>query len=307
MKCSRCVAELPPHSQFCLRCGAPVAAGSPTTGPVSPSQSFPSGMPLVAARPAVGRTAAVAGLVLALIALLGWSVGAKLLQKPAQSRAGAQLVQAPGGATGGGLVQAPAVTGSGGLVQAPAESKPAPLVQAPAGQSQPTDVMDYLAFLRRVEMSKQELIRSELAAALTTYGNLTPDEVKAASSSNEAGKFLPKVNQDSSDMSDQWDRLTQIFAQRTPPPSCVDLRNAYLDHLSRVQDMFVKIHSAIADAQTDSSRAIQELTQMEGTASADADSSAQRADDALAAVCQQYNLTKDFSIKTDASSASLIH
>src|SRR5947209_14106238 len=54
-------------------------------------------------------------------------------------------------------------------------------VQAPGGVAPNTaDVDDYLKFVRQIELTKQQLIHSELAAALSQYGNLTPNEAQAA-------------------------------------------------------------------------------------------------------------------------------
>ena len=73
--------------------------------------------------------------------------------------------------------------------------------------------------------------------------------------------------------------------------------------------MFNKIHDAVAQAGNgQSGDALNTLTSMMGTASADADATALAADDELGDICRNYKLEKTFKIQTDAGSAgSLLH
>src|SRR6478672_6143619 len=113
MKCTRCSAELPAQSQFCLRCGTPVQP---------PASSFQPSGPSSGALPPLGQSAFPQArsnngpmiAIIAVLALLVLGLGAFLLagvlqQKPDQTGTG-QLVQAPGQAGNNGLVQAPAQT-----------------------------------------------------------------------------------------------------------------------------------------------------------------------------------------------------
>lgn len=289
MKCGRCSAEIPAQSQFCLRCGTPLpgTAANPS-GVVSPTFVTPRGD---------NRPLLITLVVLLALAVAG--VGAllvrgSLLQKPTQS--------APTT-----LVQAPAQSSPGTLVQAPAESEPTKVVQAPTETAPPpTDVIDYLAFLKRIEASKQALIRKQTGDAL-----LLMAQMKGLSASIEGEDYNNTVNNFNRGMSynaDEWNQLTAALQQRTPPESCQDLHNKYYDQLGKIQAMIVAVNDAVSKIQSDPSSALHALTDMQGRASADADAAIMAADMALSEVCDRFHLRKDFDIKTDSGSASsLLH
>lgn len=296
MKCARCSAEVPRQSQFCLRCGTPINAANNYAPPASPP-----GSPIPSA-PANNRSmlAVIGVLVVAVLAMAAWMVKSSLAQKPGATNAPS-------------LVQAPAQMGTGPLIQAPAASNTTPVVVAPPSQpvQQPNyaDIDDYLKFVRQVELTKQSLIHRELASALSQYGNMLPNQVKAATDDDAGKDFLPNINKDPKNFSEEWNKLTQVFLQRQPPQSCVGLHDKYYDHLGKIQGMFNKVHDAVSQAGNgQSGDAINTLTSMMGTASADADATAQAADDELGDICRNYKLEKTFKIQTDAGSAgSLLH
>lgn len=271
MKCARCSAEVPSHSQFCLRCGTPIhRPGGPTSGRVATT-------PITTPRDN-NRTALI---MIVLLILLAGALGFLVVK--------------------GQLTQKAGPSDSGRLVQKPGRGKRAPMVQVP-GEPNNADVEDYLAFLKGIEAKKQKLAKDELASALYTYGNLTKKQADAVNDDKNNGQdFLPGVKNDMKDFPDQWNSLAALFNQKTPPASCQDLHDNYYDHLGKIQGEFQAVQNAIDKASTDPAGAIRDLTNLQGTASAEADQSAKSADDALDAVCQKYHLHKDFDIKTDAS------
>lgn len=289
MKCARCSAEIPKQSQFCLRCGTPIAgtAANPT-GAVAPPFAIPQSKPNN--RPFQIAIGALALLVLAL--------GALVLR--------GQLTQKPSEPTGGALVQAPGEGNSGKMVQAPAETPPNKLVDEPAPV--PADIIDYLAFLKQIEATKQQLIRAMLADALADKASALGKQADAINSDdpNAMQNFLATPEKKDSERANQWNALTISFGQRVPPDSCTDLHNKYYDQLAKLQAQHLQLAEGLRKAQSDPSSALQELTSMLGTASAEADAVIRSADDALAEVCRKYNLKKDFDIKGDPDSASLI-
>ena len=94
--------------------------------------------------------------------------------------------------------------------------------------------------------------------------------------------------------------------KRTPPPSCQELHAKYFDQLGKIQGMIVAVNDAVGKIQSDPSSALKALTEMQGKASVEADTSIQAADDALSAVCSKYHLQKDFDIKGDNSSLNML-
>ncbi len=297
MKCARCSAEIPAQSQFCLRCGTPVHAAPTPTGAAMPGAPA---APRQLNRPMIGMVVALA---LAILAFAGFMVRGALTQHAANASTG-QLVQAPGEGASGSLVQAPGDSHSGAPVQAPADNGPNRVVQTPAAGTNTTDIDDYLRFVKGIEDQKMAITKQELAEALTSSAGQLAKQAEAASDDVKSKEYLPGVAHESSGLEHEWDDLSKTFGARVPPPSCVSLRDAYYAYLGKVQSMFYKFHSALAGAQTDPSKAISALTGMQGTASAEADTAARTADDALYDICRKYNLRKDFDIKTDPSSST---
>jgi hypothetical protein len=286
MKCVRCSAEIPAQSQFCLRCGAAISntAVNPTgyTAQMSMAQPRANNRPLL-----------IAVALLAVLALgLGAYVAKGMLQKPGQASTG-QLVQAPGQGN------------TGALVQTPGEGEPSPVMQAPGepepAAPRPADIEDYLAFVKRIEAEKQVLIRKQIKGALAALTN-----AQAARATADEDEFTQRIqNITSAYNPDEWEGLTRAFNERTPPSSCVDLRNKYLDQLARIQAMIVEADEAFSKIQTNPSGALDTLTQMQGRASGEADEAIAKADEALAEVCDRYRIRKDFDIKGDSASASM--
>ncbi len=298
MKCTRCNSEIPAQSRFCLKCGAPIPHGDTSIRQPQIQRSVPTTTRYPEPTPQSGTGKKwILPTVLGLLLLVGvgvWGLSSRLTQK-----ASTPAPPAP-------LVQAPAQSNTGTLVQAPAQNNPAPVVQQPAAAGPDTSaITNYLAFLQNIEATKQQIISEELGSAISTYGNLTPNEVKAESSSAKAKQFLPKINQDSQNITQLWLRLISKFESVEPPPACTQLAKDYDTHLNLIEGMFTEVHSSLQQAQSDPNGAIKALTSMMGSSS-QADTSAAQADADLSAVCSQYHLTKEFSITTGSGAANLI-
>ena len=156
MKCSRCSAEIPLQSQFCLRCGTAISNTA-----ANPSGYIPQ---ISMSAPTSNRNMIIViGVLCALLLGLGGYV--VMGMQKASSNKNAGMVQSPGTGGAPGLVQAPAQSAPSGMMQAPADIPPAKIVQEPSAPS-PTEIIDYLQFLKQIETSKQALIRRELGDAL---------------------------------------------------------------------------------------------------------------------------------------------
>jgi len=310
MKCTRCLAELPDQSRFCLRCGTPVPVGqppAPQAGKSSPVFAPPTEQRPFAPSRSMSNSvkAAIALLIVAVAALGAVVVRGSLLHSPGSSGNGS-LVNAPGQSNNSSLVQAPGDSHNAPLVQSPGSSQAPPDIthrpDEPAAQ--PTDIMDYLRFLKDVEHRKMALIKEFTAQALMASATEKQKEVDAASDDKASQQFLPTINKGNEDFAPKWDQLAKYFLTKAPPQSCRELQQKYYDHLGRIESMFTQLHNALTQAQSDPSKALSALTEMQGKASAEADDSARSADDALADVCDRYHLRKDFDIKTDNSAST---
>lgn len=216
-----------------------------------------------------------------------------------------QLAQKSGQTPSGKLVLAPGETQPIQMVQRPAEQKPINVVQAPADTAPPpTDIIDYLAFLKKLEAAKQVLIRKQTGDALMLMA-----QAKGLSGSVDEGEYnstLGNISKNVNYSADDWNQLSITLQQRVPPDSCRELHNRYYEHLGKIQALMVAVNDAMAKIQTDPSNALQALTQMQGKAGADADAMAAIADESLSNLCIRYHLRKDFDIKTDSGSSSML-
>ena len=291
MKCPQCSTNLAGNARFCPQCGQAVNATMQ-----QPVQSFvPSSTPFVAAQATKSTNKGfLIATVLVVVCAGAFAFGklrGSVLQASGQNGSG-NLVQAPGMVKGGDLVAAPAKTTGGNLTQSPK-----PLEQ------RPVEVEDYLKFLKRIEASKQYLIREQTGNAL---GLMT--QVQALRGSIEEDTFnetFKDMNNQMNFNADGWNRLTTEFQTRTPPESCRDLHAKYYDQVGQIQSKIMMVNDAINMVTSNPQDALSRLSQLQGKASVEVDEAIRKADDALAEVCDRFNLRKDFDIRGD-SSASLL-
>ena len=292
MKCARCSAEVPRQSQFCLRCGTPINAAANYAPPVAQRAPMP-------ATPNNQRPlyAIIGLLAVAVLAMVGWMVKSSLAQKPGDTHAV-------------GLVQAPNTSAPGPLIQAPADTKPLTPIVAPPTQpvQQPnnSDIEDYLAFLKRVEMAKENLIHDQKRDMSVFKDMQGVEEMKKYmdfENGGAGGKTDPadpknniqKLSKTTGQIGDDWNRLTRLFIAKTPPQACIDLHDKYYTHLSTSQKMIMQVYDLFVQAQNDPQEALKGAYDMQGK-TAQYTSDMKMADTALGDVCRTYHLTKDFEV-----------
>ena len=289
MKCARCSAEVPSQSQFCLRCGTPInAAGATGMNPAAPRPVVPA--PEKNNTPLIATITVLSILVLGLLAFV---VKGMLAQKPAE--------EPPTG-----LVQAPKKQAPSGLVEKPAESKPVEVVQKPAEGTPPppAEIVNYLAFVKQIEAEKQTLLRKQDGEVLA----LLP-QVQGLSASTDGGNFKNAFDSMSKTMNgivNDFNALSGKFQRMAPPQSCLALHDRYYDHLGKVQAEILAVSNALGKIGGDSSGALKDLTEIQGKASSDIDTSIRDADNALSDICDKYKIRKDFDIRGDSAGSSMV-
>jgi hypothetical protein len=94
---------------------------------------------------------------------------------------------------------------------------------------------------------------------------------------------------------DDWDRLVNTFAQIGPPPGCSDLHYAYASQLKALRDIVLSrsngSHRSAESATSPTNNELEENEQLQTVT--------RRADDALACLCAQFGLPKEFDIVID--------
>jgi hypothetical protein len=238
----------------------------------------------------------------------------RLLQAAGQALPGG-LLQAPGQGTAGGLVQAPGEAKGGGLVQAPGQAPSGKAIQAPG--ENPADVDDYLKFLKRIEASKQRLIRAQLgdALAMLPMAQMMRAEIEESRLNQSIESFDKKFSR----MAEDWNALTGEFQKRVPPESCRDLHSKYYVQLSKMQQYVLETQESLNMALKSITESMQgsggggipqdqlsKLSDLKGKAGPEMDEAIRKADDSLADVCDRYKLRKEFDIRGDSSSTGAL-
>ena len=141
MKCPKCEAQLPEGAKFCPNCGAGKSAETPAP------QAKRKRSPLIYV---------IAGLaVIAIIALLFAASRGNVTNAPGGSVSPGNVTNAPAGApNGGNVLNAPPGASPTGQGNPSAKAKPKP----------PQSVVDYLAYVKKVEDHRQLLLKDTTAA-----------------------------------------------------------------------------------------------------------------------------------------------
>ena len=299
MKCAHCLAELPGQSVYCLRCGTPV--------PGTETLQMPAASPF--AQHTAARNQRVLIAVVVLLALFAAGLSAMMVRGQIAQRSaggsGSKMVQAPGAGPGGtALVQAPGQNDASNLVQAPGSGTKTNIVSADAPPV-PSDVSDYLAFLRQIEASKQKLMHRELGDLLVQMGNAK--SLQGTIDENQYNQKFADMNRGLSSMNEDWNQLTVALEQRVPPDSCKELYARYYEHLGKIQASILAVVDAMSKVQSDPSTALHSLSALQGTASTETDAAIAAAEAALSDVCSKYHVPKEFEIRGDPGDASLFH
>ena len=195
-------------------------------------------------------------------------------------------------------------TGPG--LQAAATTPTAPLTTGYA--TMPPDIRAWLDHLRETEDRKNKLVNDQSSlivveftklnnlgaatGALDNNGNLDPENMRSPSEvENEKLKALRPA----------WRDLIQFFESMPPPPECTDLAHTYDRALDEVSGEIGDLGDILSGSQTDPTKAIQTLTNLQGK-SAPIDQSFSLSDSMVGQICDKYHTAKWFSIKADAGS-----
>lgn len=303
MKCARCSTELPGQAQFCLKCGTPVAA-TPAGATVAVTRpTYPAG-----SSGSFRKVAAVAGAVAAVaLGFLAWKYlnGTRVAETSGKAPEGSRLTDR------GGRVPGPSrLTDTSGTVQ------PAP--------PNPTDVIDYLKFLKEMERERVSLVKKhegemKTLVPLVTAGNLSAEmQGSEADISRGHNDTYAMIQKKMDGLTADWDALAAKFRSRPAPQSCLQLQSNYYDALSQTSSAVIKVGRLFANAMGgmasgDISKVTDIVGQLQsmdgsgmGSPSQAVDTACEKADQELAAVCDRFHIHKDFDIKPDGGGANPI-
>lgn len=244
---------------------------------------------------------AVAIALAALAGYFGWrafSPSGKVVQAVGQQAPPAPLTESAG-----------RVGPAGPLAEAPGV--------APQQQPEPTDIIEYLKFIKEIEKQRVLLSRTQLGELLKQSGDLTYAGAMADWTTNEPEQKYREVYQRFQHTIDtwagQWQQLTARFLNypKPVPPACAELRERYYALLGSTSAAMSRVGQSFSEAMSGNpQKALDTLTQMQGSglgsASKEVADACSAADDALAAVCDKFKLRKEFDIRDDLGGGNIL-
>jgi hypothetical protein len=176
----------------------------------------------------------------------------------------------------------------------------------------PTDVIDYLEFLKEVERRRISLSKKEIGKLLEATATIPGGNLKALMETDEAS-ISSKLNQNYSGFQDtisgfqkDWNDVSAFFLTKKPPQSCQKLADKYYDALGKTSSGITKAGNAFSQALSgDASKALDALSGMRGAESDAIDRACNEADQELATVCDKFRIHKSFDIKPEGGGANL--
>lgn len=277
VKCSKCGAEISPTSRFCQACGQPVASAD-TQGAVE----FPK-------RP-VGVWAALTGLCIVvaiiLIILKPWSgkvTQATRIQSPQQ----VPIVRSPS-------IQSPSQPN---ILNTEVRNTPVEPTNSEKPEP-PADVVAYLDHLSKVEKMRQDITAKELNDLVEGAANIIAKAFPFDEDFDESS--APKdLSAKAEQFSKEWQNVSTYFLQVQPPPACHTLAGNYYDALRE----FITFMNSFQDAAGRADLAkLKEIKRDQVRI----DQKLSAADQELERVCKQFDIPKQFSIKSDTGQTPLL-
>jgi hypothetical protein len=181
---------------------------------------------------------------------------------------------------------------------------------APLGM--PADVLAYLRHLEKCENAKVEIsgdqsaevkvLMTKMQALGAGMGMMNPydqsgDDKDVEPADYAKGKIL--------DFRPRWQRLLDYFRSVRPPRECEQLAYDFDRATGEVPGMMGDL-SDILNGQLDPAAALKKLEKFQNSSYSEIDRYYGRADEKLGQICQKYNTSKWFNIKTDVGGGSLL-
>jgi len=182
------------------------------------------------------------------------------------------------------------VAPAGPLLQAPG--------MAPAKQPEPTDIIEYLRFVKEIEKQRVLLHCTQLGHALKQFPDVYPG-------ANGEQKYRELDQPWAAD----WQELTARFLAypKPVPQACAELRDRYYNLLGVTSTVLIRFGQSVS---SDANKALEMLAPMQGSGlgspSKEIGDACNAADEALAAICEKYGLKKDFDIRDDPGGGNLL-
>jgi hypothetical protein len=287
-----------------MKCGTPVGT-IPSAGAGAAVRASMAAHPGKSKAP-LAAAVAVAVLLLAVAAIYGIKMlnPTNRTDKPGQ---GGRVTDTQGITPTGG----PLLDKTGRVSGRPLSDKT--LVAQP-GTGQPTDIIDYLRFLKEIETQKRLLLGKQTGEFLHTMtsfqgGTLTREMSDGSEDPNEGHRRDYKAMQKSmTDINKPWQELSDRFAQHPAPKSCEKLQELYYEVLGTASGQLAKVSNLFSQGiGSDPGSALPQLSNMLSNETKNADKACDIADRELGRVCDSYHVSKDFQISMEGGGNNLLN
>lgn len=175
----------------------------------------------------------------------------------------------------------------------------------------PKDIHDWLMHLERIERERKRLATAQMAHLSVVMTKLSlkgaTDILKSLNEDPEADPVTPSDSlvKDTEAKREEWAKLQENFASLAPPRECQAAATAYHKTLDQTSAMMIEVLDLVAGSQENPEKAIEALTNMQGTSAERIDVSGKLTDEEVAAICAKYNTRKWFSIQEDFGSGMM--
>ncbi|MEN6521157.1 MAG: zinc ribbon domain-containing protein [Armatimonadota bacterium] len=293
MICPKCASELPSGAPVCPKCGTVVQENEQAKPAVKPKSYLPYAI----------AGALLALIIIALVAIMAFS-GKSVTNASQAPVTGPSVTNAPVGEAGG-----PSVT------NAPAPNAPNVSVpSAPGKPAPPQDVLDYLAFVKQIELQRQALMKdTSRALTMQTNSKGLEDMIDWAMDDSSAAKDpLADLKKEIGVHAQNWNTLIRNFDSRRAPSLCADFAGSYRQGLTTETQAIFRVSSiinGISISSSDSMRqALTQLQQMKSDSNLQGgiDKSVEDADNKLSALAAQIGIEKPFDVKKESDAGGSI-
>lgn len=295
MKCAKCGLELPANTKQCPKCGS---INEFEQAPAAPKKKNPMMFVIIG---------------LALVGLLALAIYAM---------SNKNVTSAPGGVARDdtNITTAPPGTpADGGLVTAP-PGAPGEPEKTPAGvvkPKPPQEVVDYLAYVKKVEEHRQMLLKDTSAALLLAVGGQAKsyeailDSIEGGGSA-EVKDPMTDMRKELNRQYGNWQATLKFFDQKPAPPECREFAGAYRAVIAAETETIKREVQITSKIDVSKSSSISEgLAAMLGmqkdpNLQANIDKSADDADAKLSALVSNYDMEKPFDVPREKQGGSLL-
>jgi hypothetical protein len=295
MKCAKCGLELLPGTKQCPKCGL---VNEFEQTPEAPKKK-PS--PLIYAIIAL----AVVGLIALLIVMAG----------------GKNVTSAPGGVQRNDksiLAAPPGQPGPSGIVTAP-PGKPAPPQKTPAGATKPKppqELVDYLAYVKKVEEHRQMLLQDTgealMLSAASGGGLMSMIDMAMDPDSKKAQDPLAGSKTELNRQYKNWLQTLKFYDNKPAPAECREFSGEYravlYNETKAIGEIAAGFNSVNIMDSGDMSKLLNILQKMKRDPSiqANIDKSADNADAKLTALVSNYDMEKPFDVPREKKEGNIM-